>query len=81
MRARDDGGLVNGYIEEGAIKVIELIGVSTESFDDAVKQAVAKAAASISGITGVEVQSMNARVSDGEIVQFRAAVKIAFAVR
>ena len=72
---------MNGYIEEGAIKVIELIGVSTESFDDAVKQAVAKAAASISGITGVEVQSMNARVSDGEIVQFRAAVKIAFAVR
>jgi flavin-binding protein dodecin len=72
---------VSTYIEEGAIKVIELIGVSAESFDHAVKQAVAKASESIIGITGVEVQSMNARVADGEIVQFRAAVKIAFAVR
>ena len=72
---------MNQFIEEGAIKVIELIGISTESFDEAVKQAVAKASESISGITGVEVQSMNARVNDGEIVQFRAAVKVAFVVR
>ncbi len=72
---------MSGYIERGAIKVIELIGVSDESFDDAVRQAVAKAAESISGITGVEVQWMNARVDEGAIVQYRAAVKIAFAVR
>tara|TARA_B100001123_G_scaffold424867_1_gene536988 strand:- start:90 stop:353 length:264 start_codon:yes stop_codon:yes gene_type:complete len=67
-------------IERGAIKVIELIGISDESFDDAVRQAVTKAADSISGITGVEVQSMNAGVIDGSIVQYRVAVKIAFAV-
>ena len=69
------------YIEKGAVKVIELIGVSDESFEDAVKQAVAKASESISGITGVEVLTMNGRVDDGQIVQFRAAVKIAFVVR
>jgi flavin-binding protein dodecin len=69
------------YIESGAIKVIELIGISTESFDDAVRQAVLKASESISGITGVEVMTMNARVVDGEISQYRAAVKVAFAVR
>ncbi len=72
---------MSAYIERGAVKVIELIGISEESFDDAVRQAVAKASESINGITGVEVMSMNARVSDGEIRQYRAAVKVAFAVR
>ena len=72
---------MNKYIERGAVKVIELIGVSDRSFDDAVKQAVAKAAESISGITGVEVLSQNARVDDGEITQYRTAVKVAFVVR
>ena len=69
------------YIERGAVKVIELIGVSDRSFEDAVQQAVSKAAESISGITGVEVMSMNAKVDEGVISQYRTAVKVAFVVR
>ena len=69
------------FIQQGAVKVIELIGISTVGFEDAVQQAVAKAAESISGITGVEVQKLNARVSDGRISQYRAAVKVAFVVK
>lgn len=69
------------FIEHGAVKVIEVIGISTVSFDDAVKAAVAKAAESISGITGVEVVRMNARVTDGGISQYRVNCKLAFAVR
>lgn len=69
------------YIDRGAIKVIEVIGVSTDSFEDAVNQAVKKAAESVSGITGLEVHSWNARVQDGEVVQYRAGCKIAFAVK
>jgi flavin-binding protein dodecin len=45
------------------------------------KAAVAKAAESISGITGVEVIKMNARVTDGLVTQYRVNCKIAFAVR
>lgn len=69
------------WIDRGAIKVIEVIGVSDESFDDAVKRAVAKAAESVKGITGVEVVNMNAKVKDGDIIQYRVACKLAFAVR
>jgi hypothetical protein len=69
------------YIEVGAVKVIEVIGISDKSFEDAVQQAVAKAAESISGITGVEVKRLNARVVDGRVSQYRATVKLAFAVR
>jgi flavin-binding protein dodecin len=69
------------FIESGAIKVIEVIGISTESFEAAVANAVAKAAESISGITGVEVEHFSARVSDGKVVQYKADVKLAFTVR
>jgi dodecin len=72
---------MSDFITSGAIKVIEIIGVSEESFDDALDRAVAKAAESISGITGVEVQKLNARVRDGKIVQYRASAKLAFAVQ
>jgi len=70
-----------GHIDEGAVKVIEIIGVSEKSFDDAVKQAVEKASQSISGISGVEVVKQGARVDAGKIVQYRAVVKLAFAVK
>ncbi|MFQ5553758.1 MAG: dodecin family protein [Acidimicrobiia bacterium] len=73
--------IVTDYIEQGAVKVVELIGISDKSFEDAVQQAVTKASESISGITGVEVQTLNARVEGGRISQYRAAVKLAFAVK
>ena len=69
------------FIDRGAVKIIEVIGVSDKSFDDAVSQAVAKSSESISGITGDEVMNMNARVTDGQGTQYRAACKLAFAVK
>ncbi len=72
---------MSDWIETGAIKVIEVIGVSNESFEDAVHQAVAKAAESVKGITGVEVVNMNAKVLDGKVSQYRATCKLAFTVR
>ena len=67
-------------INSAAIKVIEIIGISPVSFDDAVNQAVKKASQSVEGITGVEVLKHSAKVENGEIVQYKADVKIAFTV-
>jgi flavin-binding protein dodecin len=69
------------YVSKGAIKVLEIIGISEQSFDDAVSQAVAKAAETIDGISGVEVLSQTARVKDGKVTQYHATVKLAFAVK
>ncbi len=71
---------VSDFIDEGAVKVIEVIGISSDGFESAVDNAVAKASESISGITGVEVQNLSARVDGGKVVQYRATVKLAFAV-
>ena len=55
------------HINEGAVKVIEIIGISSKSFDDAVKQALAKASKSVDGITGFEVTKHLASVEGGKI--------------
>ncbi len=68
-------------ISSGAIKVVEVIGISKKSFDDAVAQAVKKASQSIKGITGVEVIKHSAKVEAGKIVQYKANVKLAFPVK
>lgn len=68
-------------LKTGAIKVIEVIGISPKSFDDAVVQAVKKASKSVKGITGVEVVKHSASVEAGKIVQYKANVKLAFTVK
>lgn len=67
-------------IKRGAVKIIEVIGVSTESWEDAVNQAVSKASESVKGITGVEVVSQTAKVIDGKVDHYNATVKLAFVV-
>jgi dodecin len=68
------------HTSQGVIKIIELVGVSQQSFSDAVRQAVAEASKSIRGINGVEVQSSQATVQDGQISEYRVNLKIAFPV-
>jgi dodecin len=61
-------------------KIIEVVGSSTESWEDAVRSAVSEASRSLRGVTGVDVQDWTASVEDGEIVEYKANVKIAFAI-
>ncbi len=62
------------------VKVIELVGVSTESWSDAAKNAVAEAGRTVHGITGVDVLHSTAVVKDGHISEYHVDVKIAFEI-
>jgi dodecin len=64
----------------GVAKVVTIIGSSPESFAKAADAAVAEASKTLRGITGADVISMSAEVSDGKITEFRTTVNIAFAV-
>ena len=68
------------HISDGAVKVIEIIGISSKSFDDAVIQALNKASKSVKGITGFEVTKHMASVVDGKITQYKVNLKLAFPV-
>ena len=72
---------MSDFIDQGVVKIIEVIGISEESFEDAIQRGVAKASESVKGITGVEVQNMTARVKDGQVTQYHANMKLAFAVK
>ncbi len=61
-------------------KVVTIIGSSPESFAKAADAAVQEAAKTLRGITGADVLSMSAEVSDGRISEYRTTVNIAFAV-
>ena len=61
-------------------KVVDLIGVSDKSWEDAVSKAVKGASETIDNITGVEVVSATANVKDGELTEYKASVKVAFGV-
>ena len=68
-----------GHEVEGAVvKVVELVGSSPKSFSDAVRNAVTRASKTIRNITGVDVVSSNATVDNGQITNYKVAVKIAF---
>ena len=62
------------------VKVVDLIGVSDKSWEDAVSKAVKDASKTIDNITGVEVISATANVKDGELTEYKATVKVAFGV-
>lgn len=62
----------------GVAKVIELIGVSDNGWEDAVRNAVRDASKTIDNITGVEVISTTANVKDGELTKYKTNVKVVF---
>lgn len=62
------------------IKIIEVIGTSELSWEDAAKNAVENASKSIRGITGVDIIKQTAKVQDNKIVKYKATCKLAFSV-
>ena len=62
------------------VKIVELMGVSEESFSDAVRNAVKEASKTIRNITGVEVIKSTAQVEDDEIFEYHVTVRLAFAI-
>jgi dodecin len=62
--------------------VIELVGSSDKSWQDAAQVALEEAKKTIRGITGVEIGDMTAKVdpNTGNITEYHTAVKIAFGV-
>ncbi|MBI2082887.1 MAG: dodecin domain-containing protein [Deltaproteobacteria bacterium] len=59
-------------------RVTEIIASSKESWEDAARQAIARAAKTLRGITGVEILRQNAKVENGRIAEYRVDCRITF---
>ena len=62
------------------VKIIELVGSSEKSWQEAVDNAVKRAAETIRNVQGVNVVGWTGKVEGGKIVEYRANVKISFIV-
>ena len=63
------------------LKVIEVLGYSEKSWDDAAQNMVSEAAKTIKGIESIYISEMSAKVTDDKISQYRINGKITFRVR
>jgi flavin-binding protein dodecin len=62
------------------IKILELVGVSENSWQDAVDNAVQRASKTLRNIQGVDVLNWTGSVENGKIVEYRSNVKVSFSV-
>jgi len=59
-------------------KVIEITSSSTESFEDAIRQGIAKAGETVRDVRGAWVSQQTVKVEGGNIVEFRTDLKVTF---
>jgi dodecin len=63
---------------EHTYRVTEIVGSSTESIDQAIRNAVARANATLRHLDWFEVSEIRGHLSDGEIGHFQVCLKIGF---
>ncbi len=59
-------------------KKLELVGTSTESSDQAVRNALAKAADSVRNMDWFEVQETRGHIVDGKVEHWQVVLKVGF---
>ena len=63
---------------ESVYKIIELVGSSSESWEKAAQNAIAKASESLRELRIAEVISMDLTIKDGKIESYRTKLKVSF---
>nr|MDO8079232.1 dodecin family protein [Candidatus Freyarchaeota archaeon] len=61
-------------------KLIEVVGISDKSWEDAAKNAMIEAAKTIRNITRVSIEEFDCKVENDKITAFRTRIKIIFEV-
>ncbi len=65
-------------MSDSVYKVIELVGTSERSWEDAAKNAVETAGNSLKGLRIAEIQKLDLKVENGKVVAYRAKVDLSF---
>ena len=63
---------------QSVYKVIEVIGTSTKSWDDAAGNAVETAARTLRDLRVAEIVKMDVRVENGKVSEYRVRMQLSF---
>jgi len=63
---------------DSVYKIIELVGTSNVSWEDAAKNAVEAAGKSLKNLRIAEITKLDMKVEDGKVVAYRARVHLSF---
>jgi len=63
---------------ESVYRIVDVVGVSEKSWEDAGRRAVEMAASSLRDLRVAEVTQMDMKVDDGKVTAFRTRVALSF---
>ena len=63
---------------DSVYKIIELVGTSETSWEEASKNAVEQASKSLKDLRIAEISELDMKIEDGKVKAYRARVKISF---
>ena len=63
---------------ESVYKIVELVGTSKTSWEEAAKTAVEQASKSLRDLRIAEITKLDLRVENGKVTDYRARVKLSF---
>lgn len=66
---------------ESVYKVIEIVGTSEKSWDDAARAAVERASQTLEDLRIAEVTAQDVRIENGKVVAFRTKLSLSFKFR
>jgi len=59
-------------------KLIQLVGISNESYSEATKNAIARASETLRGLGWFEVTELRGLIQNGEISEYQVTLKVGF---
>jgi flavin-binding protein dodecin len=65
-------------MDDSVYKVIELVGSSPNSWEEAAKNAVGKAGQTLRDLRVAEVSKLDMKIEDGKVTSFRTRVNLSF---
>lgn len=76
--ATNNQGKEERVMADSVYKIIELIGSSSVSWEDAAKSAVERAGKSLRDLRIAEVTTLDMKVDDNLVVAYRARIRVSF---
>jgi flavin-binding protein dodecin len=65
-------------MDNQVFKVVELVGTSERSVEDAIQTAVGRAARTLKGLSWFEVKETRGSIADGRIAHYQVVLRVGF---